>query len=203
MKECPRCGAAPAKKAMWSTWDCGSDLPDSGEQKGRFRQSNHCIALERDALRDRLEEVTIEADASMERIANMHMQVCQTVEKATRSAPLEWEDALALITRLGNERDQYYLVIQKLQGQASPDGDDWVEEWDADLQTPPPSIDGSPNLVPKPDIKALREQCVSFVQATAQNGLLSKDADHYLFEALMETFYGKDFWDWYNEVVDE
>lgn len=40
-----------------------------------------------------------------------------------------------------------------------------------------------------------------YVLVARRDKYLLKDFDHYLFETVMETVYGKDIWKWWNKIV--
>jgi len=109
---CPQCGSDPCDGAEWDTWECGSDVPNFGVTQGMFRQSDTCTARERDNLRDALKRVNHEADIAMKRLDDLHMELVTTVEKATRSAPVGWDTALALIERVAKERLRSNMSVE-------------------------------------------------------------------------------------------
>jgi hypothetical protein len=57
---------------------------------------------------------------------------------------------------------------------------------------------------PKPleqiDWSRVTKSAQSLVDGVAKNGYTDEDAAQYMFEDVMETIYGKDFWKWYNKI---
>lgn len=49
------------------------------------------------------------------------------------------------------------------------------------------------------NISSLSKQASEFLDSLQKNGCSPKDAEHYMFEGVMTTFYGPDIWDWINK----
>ena len=50
----------------------------------------------------------------------------------------------------------------------------------------------------EPILKKLRETCAQVMEEIAINGY-SKDGDHYIYEAALESIYGPNVWEWKNK----
>ena len=55
-----------------------------------------------------------------------------------------------------------------------------------------------PQPISNPDFSAIVDMAMEFVKDHAQ-GVRNSDSDHWFFEAVMETVYGKDYWVWHNK----
>jgi hypothetical protein len=49
------------------------------------------------------------------------------------------------------------------------------------------------------NISELAKQASEYIEDVQRDGCPSKDAEHFIFESVMETFYGKDVWNWLNK----
>ena len=61
-----------------------------------------------------------------------------------------------------------------------------------------------PKILPDSEIdyNALKESAKSIIDEVLQNGCISEDSDHYLFEEVMTAFYGQKIFDWIDENTD-
>lgn len=73
------------------------------------------------------------------------------------------------------------------------------EELEAELEARQAEENQPPPLVEKPDWNKLKNFVVSQVEEISKPDGYSKDFEHYVFEEVMSTLYGKGFWDWFNE----
>jgi len=57
-----------------------------------------------------------------------------------------------------------------------------------------------PNLVSAPDLKDLRDVCIEYIDfIDGDDYHEDNDYAHYIFEAALETVYGKNVWNWINK----
>jgi len=55
-----------------------------------------------------------------------------------------------------------------------------------------------PSMMSAPQLDSLEEQLAYYIKSVAEKGEVPKDADHYIFEAAVEAFYGKNIFHWIN-----
>lgn len=55
-----------------------------------------------------------------------------------------------------------------------------------------------PQPISNPDFSQVVDMATEFVKNHAK-GVCDSDSDHWFFEAVMETVYGKDYWVWHNK----
>ena len=56
-----------------------------------------------------------------------------------------------------------------------------------------------PKQIAAPDLTKLRKICQEYIDSLARDKYVDGDLDHYIFEAAMETVFGKNVWDWIND----
>lgn len=55
-----------------------------------------------------------------------------------------------------------------------------------------------PPLIENPDLSNLIETCEAEIIGVVEDGRSPKDIEHYIYEAAMKTFYGENYFKWYN-----
>lgn len=64
-------------------------------------------------------------------------------------------------------------------------------------------VSSRPKLIENPDLTNLIEECEAEINGILEDGRSPKDIEHYIYEVAMKTFYGKDYFKWYNKMSDE
>ena len=59
-----------------------------------------------------------------------------------------------------------------------------------------------PKIIENPNFSSLKE-IAKDIHRDAMNGNSLEDDPQYAFETLMETFYGKEYWKWYNKQINK
>lgn len=59
-----------------------------------------------------------------------------------------------------------------------------------------------PVLIDLPDLTELKKSCEFQIQEVIDGKHVDSDSDHYIYEAAMETFYGKGIWGWINKHIN-
>jgi hypothetical protein len=96
--------------------------------------------------------------------------------------------------------DDYFLHVGQLEGVAISlsEFDKFSdEELEAELarRHEPPLPIASEDL----NISGIMHQASEYITSIEKTGRPPRDAEHYIFEAVMTSFYGHDVWDWLNE----
>ena len=60
---------------------------------------------------------------------------------------------------------------------------------------------GAPEEIKDKDWSKVERQVRGIMDQVAEGGYYPDDDPHYLFEAVLETMYGREVWDWYNRGV--
>lgn len=68
-------------------------------------------------------------------------------------------------------------------------------EKELELRNYPPDAKASEDV----NISNLRTQAEEYIENVHKQGCPPKDAEHFIFEAVMTTFYGNDIWSWINK----
>ena len=63
------------------------------------------------------------------------------------------------------------------------------------------AIGNPPTIVEDIDWQTVLEDCEHMVQSACDFGSEGKDAQHYLYEAVMQAVYGDGYWDWLGKVT--
>lgn len=58
-----------------------------------------------------------------------------------------------------------------------------------------------PEMIPNPDLTRLKEYLLYAQEFFEEHGREPKDFEHYVYEKVMEAFYGPSYWSWLNEVM--
>lgn len=53
------------------------------------------------------------------------------------------------------------------------------------------------------NISNIRKHAKEYIESVHKTGRPPKDAEHFIFESVMATFYGNDIWSWLNENKEE
>lgn len=75
-----------------------------------------------------------------------------------------------------------------------------VEELEHELKRRMKEAVRIPELEPKPKIKELQEFIVESLKQSIKQEYFDDDMDNYIYEKTMETFFGEDYWTWYNNL---
>jgi len=57
-----------------------------------------------------------------------------------------------------------------------------------------------PKLIKNPDLSGVIEQVKEYMKEVSK-GYVDDDTEHYLFEAVLEAFYGENVWEWHNKKI--
>lgn len=55
-------------------------------------------------------------------------------------------------------------------------------------------------MIKNPDLSEVVIQLKELMKEVC-TGYVDDDTEHYLFEAILEAYYGKDVWEWYNNKI--
>jgi len=58
--------------------------------------------------------------------------------------------------------------------------------------------DDKPVMIEKPDYTNLKKICQDYIDSIANNEYVDDDFDHYIYETAIETFFGKEVWQFIN-----
>lgn len=58
-----------------------------------------------------------------------------------------------------------------------------------------------PRSIDNPDITRLQNICCEYINDLASDGYVDEDYEQYIFEAAMETVFGKDVWKFINDKL--
>lgn len=74
-----------------------------------------------------------------------------------------------------------------------------IEELEAEIKkrNEPPDPIASKHI----NLTKLQKQAAEYLQQIKEKGYTDDDSEHFIFEAVMETFYGTDIWKWINKYT--
>lgn len=77
-----------------------------------------------------------------------------------------------------------------------------LEDLKAELKRREDEKKKAPTPLSDPDFLTLQNYIIDCVRTASKEGDLSKDLEHYVFEAAMEAVYGPNIWKWWNANAD-
>ncbi len=74
-----------------------------------------------------------------------------------------------------------------------------IEDLEEEIFRRREAVRKAPSPLPVPDFSFLREMVITSINQSVKDEHEDNDFEHYVYEAVMEAIYGKDFWEWRNK----